>query len=234
MKTIFALAGMAGAIGAALPASAAERNYSITDFEEVRVIGTHDVVISTGRATTVTANGSAAAIDRLSVSTIGKTLTIRWLTPSRSTWQAPSDGGAKVFVTLPQLKAVRVEGSAVVRASELSGLDARLSLAGAGRIEVARLASDRASVRMLGSGRIQVAGEVKTLDADIRGSADLDGSQLTVSDIKLVSATSGRIEMKGLRSANIKQTGVGEVIVSGADVSCTVENAGSGIVDCGR
>jgi hypothetical protein len=68
---------------AAAPAAAAERTYSVTDFDRIQVEGPFEVVLATGLSSKVRASGSTEALDRLSIGVEGGTLRIR---VNRSAW----------------------------------------------------------------------------------------------------------------------------------------------------
>lgn len=216
-----------------VPAMAAERRYSISDFTEIQVVGPHNVVVQTGRATSVIAVGDTGALDALSIEARSGVLRVQSLTKARSSWKEGPHPAAKVVVILPQLKGIRLLGSGTISASEMRGIATTISLNGSGQISVARLASDGATVRLSGAGRITLAGTVKNFSANISGSGDLDAAQLTASDLKLVSSSSGRLIARSVRTADVKQNGAGEVKVTGGP-SCIVENAGSGSAVCGN
>ena len=218
---------------ASAPGSAAEKRYAISDFDHVQVFGPFNVVIQTGRATSVTASGDMEALDIASVASTGGVLTIQTLTRARSSWKDEPHAAAKVVVVLPQLKGIRLFGSGTIAVAEMRGIATDVSLNGSGQLSVAKLTSDTATVYLSGSGRITLAGSAKNFTGNVSGSGDLDASQLSASDLKIVSATSGRISAKALRTADVKQNGAGEVRVSGTP-SCLVQNAGSGTVSCGH
>ena len=211
---------------------AAERRYSISDFDQIQVIGPHKVIVQTGRATSVMAVGDTEALDALSIEALGGVLKILSLVKARSRWKEGPHPAARVIVVLPQLKAIRLLGSGTIAAAELRGISTTITLNGSGQISVAKLASDGTTARLSGSGRIALAGTVKNFDANISGSGDLDAAQLTASDLKIVSASSGRVTAKSVRTADVKQNGAGMVKVTGGP-SCLVENPGSGSASCG-
>lgn len=220
---------------AACPAAsqAAERRYSINDFDEVRVVGSHVVDVQIGRATTVSASGAQQAIDAISVETQGRTLVIQTIQQSLSTWKPAAPGAVRVTVTVPQLKSVRLEGGGSINVAEVRGPQTTLSLTGSGTLTVARLSSDRSFVRLAGSGRLAVAGDVKNLDLNVKGPGDVAAEDLSVSDLRIQAAGSGRVVIKALRSADVKQNGATEITVTGTP-ACTVENLGTGSVACGQ
>ena len=215
-----------------VPAKAAEKRYAISDFDHIQVLGPFNVTIQTGRATSVTASGDANALDMISVNSNGGVLTIQTLTKARSSWKDQPHAAAKLAIVLPKLAGLTLLGGGSVAAAEMRGISTNISLNGSGQISVAKLASDNAVVRLNGSGRITVVGTAKNLDANISGSGDLDATQLMASDLKIESATSGRITARAIRTANIKQNGAGDVHVIGKP-SCLVENLGAGSASCG-
>lgn len=233
MKSVhFRLALAALPLLASAPTLAAEKRYAISDFEHVQVFGPFNVTILTGRATSVTASGDAQALDMVSVTSRGGVLTIQALSKARSSWREAPHAAARLVVVVPQLKGVRLLGAGTIAAAEIRGISNDITLNGSGQINVTRLASDTAAVYLSGSGRITLAGTAKNVKANISGSGDLDASQLSVSDLRIVSTTSGRIAAKALRTADVKQNGAGEILVAGKP-SCLVENPGAGSTRCG-
>ena len=212
---------------------AAEKRYAISDFDRVQVFGPFNVTIQPGRATSVTATGDLQALDIVSVTSSGGILTIQTLTRARSSWKEEPHPAAKILVVLPQLKGVRLLGSGSVAVAELRGIATNITLNGGGLLSIAKLTSDAADVYLSGSGRIALGGSAKNISMKVSGSGDIDASMLSASDLKIESGTSGRVIAKALRTADIKQTGPGEVHVTGSP-SCLVENSGAGTVDCGR
>jgi hypothetical protein len=226
----FALAAFPLLVSA--PLVAAEKRYAISDFDHVQVFGPFNVVIQTGRATSVTASGDAQALDMVSVTSSGGVLTIQTLTKARSSWKQEPHAAARLVVVVPQLKGIRLLGAGTIAAAEMRGISNDITLNGSGQVSVAKLTSDTATVHLSGSGRITLAGTAKNASANISGSGDLDASQLLANDLKIVSATSGRVTAKALRTADVKQNGAGEVIVTGKP-SCLVESPGAGSARCG-
>lgn len=215
------------------PLTAAEKRYAIQDFDRVQVFGPFNVTIQTGRATSVMATGDQQALDAVSVVSSGGVLTVQTLAKARSAWKEQPHAAARLMVVIPQLKGVRLLGSGTISAAEMRGISNDVSLSGSGQINIARLTSDVATVFLSGSGRITLAGTAKTASANITGSGDLDASHLSTSDLKIVSASSGVIRAKALRTADVKQNGGGEVHIAGRP-SCIVDNPGSGTTRCGE
>ena len=72
----------------AVPASAADRNYSVTSFDRIRVEGPYAVSVTTNVSPFARASGSLAAMDGVSLRVEGRTLYVR---AERSAWGGKPD-----------------------------------------------------------------------------------------------------------------------------------------------
>jgi Putative auto-transporter adhesin, head GIN domain len=216
----------------ASPLGAAERNYSINDFDEVRIVGAQQVEVVIARATTVRALGDIATLDTLSIESRSRVLTIKTVAPSGSGGFANARKPARVIVTLPQLRTILLVGSGAATVAEMRGPQVAASLTGSGALSIRKMTADHAALKLAGAGTITIAGKVQNLDVNAKGSGDLEGVSLLASDLKLNSASSGKLALSASRSAALTVTGSGEVVVRG-NPACTVQNMGSGAVSCG-
>jgi hypothetical protein len=214
-------------------AQAAERRYSITDFDKIRVVGASRVIIETGRATTVRAVAERDALDLLSVESLDRTLTIQ---PIGGTVAIDARALAKpvtIYITTPSLSTAKLNGSGAISIATLRGIQADVSLTGSGQISIAKVMADSLNARLSGSGTLTLAGKALKVDANIKGSGSIAASSLNVTDLKLMAASSGTIGMSASRTAMVTATGSGTVAITGGP-SCTVQNIGVGTVTCGK
>ncbi len=226
MPALLALAAFAA------PASAAERRYSVTDFDRVVVEGPYAVRISTGRPTSATATGTQQAIDRVSIDVVGRTLRIR---PNRSSWGGyPGEraGAVSVEVTTRELRAATVAGPGSLAIDRAGGLRLDLALEGNGRLSVANVAADTLTVGLIGAGRIELGGTAEQLRATVHGTGEFDGSRLRAEGANITTDTAGRITVGVSRQATVAASGLGEVEIIGAP-ACTVSGLSAGQVRCG-
>lgn len=220
------------AFAAAAPAGAAERTYSITDFDKVQVDGPYRVVLTTGRSSAARAEGSAEALDHVSIDVQGGTLRIR---RNRSAWGSyPGAGAGPVAVSLTtrDLRSAAVVGSGSLDIDRAKGLRVDLSVSGSGRLNVGAVEADNLVVGLLGGGRITLAGRTRQLRATIQGSGDLAAAGLSADDAQIGSDTAGSVAVAVARTAKVTATGAGDVEIIGSP-ACTVEAKGSGRVTCG-
>ena len=235
MKIMAAFLALAAALAApAAPAAAAERSYSVTDFDRIVVEGPFTVRLATGRPSSATATGSAQALERVSVEVTGRTLRIR---PNRAISSGSSGGGAagpvSIAVSTRELRAATVTGPADLAIDRASGLRLELSLEGTGRIAVPSVSADNLVVGIIGSGRIQLAGTAKELRASVHGWADLDASALTAQGASVVTDSAGRVALTVAREAAVTSNGIGEVEILGRG-TCNVTGLSAASVRCGR
>jgi len=228
MRKLVALALAA----AATPAAAAERSYSVTDFDRVSVEGPYVVHLVTGRPSAARASGSTESLDRVVIDVNGGTLRIR---RNRDYWggnDGAQEGVVTIELTTRELRSARLIGPGTLAIDRLQGLRADIAVEGSGRLTAANVAADNLSIGLAGSGRIELAGTAGTLRADIQGSGDVDGARLIAQEATLTTTTTGTIALAAARAANVTALGVGNVTISGR-AACTVRGPGAGQVRCG-
>jgi hypothetical protein len=233
MRILPFLLAVTAITAAATPASAAERRYSVVDFDRVQVDGPYRVTLVSGTSSSARATGSQAALDRVSVEVQGRTLRIR---ANRSAWTPSSarvDGGpVTVELTTRDLAAASVNGSGTLHIDRAKGLKVDLVVTGSGRLSVGRVDVDNLSLGLVGSGRMILAGRARQLRASVQGSGDLEADALTAEDAVLLSETAGRVAFSAARTAKVRAGGMGEVEIGGK-ASCDVVARG-GPVRCGQ
>ena len=230
MKTISFLLALAAA---SLPAQAAERRYSVTDFDRVQVDGPYDVSLATGGASSAVATGDSAGLERVSVDVQGRVLRIR---PNRSGWGGyPGDrpGPVRIVLTTRDLRSASVIGSGRLAVDRARGLKIELSVSGSGSLSVGSVSADNLIVGLVGSGRVELGGTAKQLRATIQGSGDFDAEGLTADDAQLTADSSGTIAFQAVRTAKVAALGRGSVEIGGP-ASCTITGAAAPFVRCGR
>lgn len=229
MKRIMAALAFAAAFAA--PAAAADRHYSVTDFDRVVIEGPFVVRLSTGRPSSAVATGSPEALERVSVEVQGRTLRIR---PNRSAWggyPGAAAGPVAISLTTRQLAAASVNGAGSLAIDRVAGLRLDLAIEGPGRIGAPALAVDNLVIGMVGSGRMQLGGRATEIRANVHGWGDVDGSALRAQGVNLVTDSAGRIAFAAEREATVNASGIGEVEISGA-AACTVRGLSAAQVRC--
>ena len=215
----------------ATPATAAERRYSVTDFERVVVEGPYIVRLTVGRASSAVASGSQAALDRVSIDVSGQTLRIR---RNRSSWTGNSgaqEGPLTVELATRTLRSARLIGPASLDVDRAAGLRVDLIVEGSGRLRAANVEADNLSIGLAGSGRLEIAGTAETLSADIQGTGDVDASRLRAENATIIAGTTGEVAFEVARAATISAYGLGNVAIAG-NADCTIRGPSADLVRC--
>jgi hypothetical protein len=216
------------------PAIAAERVETITSFDRIRVDGAYQVEVVTGRGASARLSGTRDALDRVTVSVQGTSLTIR---TNRTGWTGGWPGEDKagpviIRLTTGELRSASISGSGSIVIDRVRGPRIQLGVEGSGQLKVARAEVDRIDMTLLGSGAIAIAGTAKAANAIVRGSASIDGATFIANDLSVNSESAGNVGLGARTSATVKSAGSGEVRVAGTP-ACTVTALGSGQVYCG-
>lgn len=218
----------------ALPASAADRSFSVIDFDRIRVEGPFEVrvTVAPGGAT-ARATGDARVIANVSIDVLGGTLVVR---KGSSGWseQGKVDGPAPVItLTAPALRSVTVIGGGKLtiggraRAARLD-----LQITGAGLIDMRGIDTDNLVVTTLGSGTVNLAGKSARARLQINGAGVISAIPLAVGDVLARLDGPGEIQASARYTADLTSTGLGRIVVVG-NPRCSVHAQAGGPVLCG-
>lgn len=216
-----------------MPLAAAERGYSVSDFDRIRVSGPYRVEVVTDRSTVVKAKGSAQALDSVTVDVQGRALLIR---PNRTGWtgaQSADVPPAIIYVRAPALREATITGSGALTLSGLKGLRVFLGVEGSGTLTANGIAADRLEVGVIGTGRLVAAGTARLATVTSRGSGAVEAGRLSVDDLTITWESAGDGQFSARRTAKANSVGAGNVVITGS-AACTVNAVGNGTVDCGR
>lgn len=213
----------------ALPASAAERNFSVTSFDRIRVEGPFAVRLVTGKAPYAKASGSAQGLDGVSVEINGKTLVVR---PNRSSWggyPGQQRGPVEVSVGTHELTSAVLNGSGSLAVDKVRGLAFDLTIQGAGTASIGDVAVDRLTTGIAGAGSAKLAGKALKFTAVVRGTSSLDARELQVKDLKLGAEGPTTVVAVATNSADISARGLAAVTLEGKP-ACKILAEGSSTV----
>ncbi len=226
--SIFSLALLA----TACPAHAAERSYTVTSFDRIRVEGAFAVTVTSNRGPSIRASGSPAALDEVIARVEGRTLLLRRSESEWGGYPGEARGPVRIAVTVAQLSAASLTGSGSLAIDGMRGQRIDLVLDGSGRLDLARVETDRLAATLVGAGTMAVAGEVADARVTVRGSGTVDSAGLTVTDAIVTADGAPTVRLAARRTAAVQANGSGSVTVSGKP-ACTVRNTGTGQVTCG-
>ena len=212
-----------------IAAAPAERRYTVTDFDRVRIDGPFEVELVSGRAAAAAAEAAnAAALDPVLVDVEARTLRIR-MRPVALGSDRRSNRPVRLRLATHDLRSLSVNGAARVRVDGLAAQKVDLLLSGSGAIDARGVEADVLNLGLLGSGRIAVAGSAKTLNATVQGSGDLQATGLAVDQAELNAENAGEVALQVRTLATVRANGTGGVTITGP-AACEI--AGSGSVSC--
>jgi len=217
---------------AAAPAAAAERSYTITSFDRIRVEGPFAVTVTSNRGPAARASGTAAALDEVVARVDGRTLVLRRGTGGWGGYPGGQRGPVSIAVSVPQLASASLTGAGSLTIDAMRGQRLDLVVDGSGALRVGRIETDRLTATVVGAGAMALGGQAAEARIIVRGSGGLDAPQLSVADANVTADGAGSVRLAARRTANVQASGGGSVLVSGSP-ACTVRNSGAGEVTCG-
>ena len=217
----------------AAPSVAAERGYTISDFDRIDVSGPFIVVVETGKAPSARATGDNAALDRLKVELRGRTLRIGAGVNGWGGWPGARPAAPTIKVTVPLLREASLSGAGKLSISKMRSQLAKLGLSGSGEMVVAKIETDRLVGTLLGSGTLRLDGKAQAAQITNEGSGTLWANTLIVGALVLTSSSAGPSGITATKTAKVQSTGTGDVTIYGKP-ACTVAGLGVGQVICGN
>lgn len=209
----------------------------IKGFEEVEVVGSPNVYYTQADSFSVRVKGPDNFVDNILTEKNGKTLTVR----NKGKWGVVNisfsdEDELAVYVTSPDLVAVRVNGSGDFISTDIIDTDnMNITLRGSGDINIDKLLCDRCDVELIGSGDIDLPEvEAKETSAVLVGSGDIKMGLSKVADTRLSLKGSGDIKVdfsEGCRSVDCTVNGSGDIGLSGKIGHFRGEKHGSGDID---
>ncbi|MCY7339117.1 MAG: DUF2807 domain-containing protein [Sphingomonas bacterium] len=226
MRIILAFSLLAAA---AAPSTAAERNYSVTSFDRIRVEGPYAVSLITNRSPFARASGSRAALDAVSLRVEGRTLYVR---ADRSAWGGTPGqpaGPVRIELGTHDLAQASLSGSGSVAIDRVRGLNFVLLVSGSGSGSIADVDVDQFRVSVIGAASAKVAGRAKQFTGNIRGAGSLDAAALMTKDVALSALGPVTLRASASNSAKITASGTSTVVLEGG-AACELKVSGSATV----
>ena len=235
MSAIAITLAACGASGSALPGtvlqptgSGPSRSYPASGFLAVDLAAVDDVVVRTGGAFAVRAEGDPAFLDKLRITREGGVLHVGRL-PEPST----RPGGVVVYVTMPAIARASLSGTGNLTVNSVFGSAFTLDSSGTGSARIDKLSLDQARVNLSGTGDVTLGvGSVRMLIAKVSGTGALDARRLSTASASIDASGTGDVRALVNGPVMVTTDGTGNIDVGGS-ARCTVSNHGTGRVRCG-
>jgi len=225
---ILALLALASLPAGAAP-PAAQRNYSVTTFDRVRVDGPYEVSLKTNVTPFARASGSQAALDGVSIKVEGRTLIVRPSTGGWGGYPGANRGPVTIEVGTHELSTAWLNGAGSLIVDKVKGLAFDLAIQGAGSARIDSVDIDQLKLGVSGTGSARLAGRAGSMNAIVRGTSSLDAEGLSVKDAVIGAEGPVTVRATVSNAAKVDAMGVAAVILTG-NPSCTVTAKGSASV----
>ncbi|MXO70536.1 head GIN domain-containing protein [Alteraurantiacibacter buctensis] len=189
--------------------------------------GADTLVVREGEEFAVAVQGDDEAKDTLRFRLKDDVLQIA----SRNTGNG-GEGVATITVTMPAPAKVTIAGAGRIELEKLAEF-AEVIIAGAGRIEVQEVALTELDVSIAGSGRFKASGRVAQLNLNVAGSGRAKLGAVMVEEACVTIAGSGRAVFASDGEVSARLMGSGTVTVRGS-ARCEVKGMGTGRLVCER
>jgi hypothetical protein len=214
----------------AAPAAAADRNFSVTSFDRIRIDGPYQVTLTTNVAPFAKASGSQAALDGVSIKVEGRTMIVR--ADSSGAWggyNGENRGPVTITLGTHDLSNAWVNGAGALAVNKIRGLTFDLAIQGSGVARIDEVNVDQLRIGLSGSASTRLAGKALKMTATVRGSSSLDAEGLAVKDAVIGAEGPALVRAAVSNSAKVDAIGLASVTLAGMP-SCTVKTQGSSTV----
>lgn len=214
----------------AAPAGAAERNYSVTTFDRVRIDGPYQVTLKTNVSPFARASGTQAALDSVSIKVEGRTLVVR--ANSGAGWggyPGEARGPVTIEVGTHEVSSASINGAGALLIDRVKGLSFDLSVQGAGTMRIDKAEVDLLKAGLSGSASARISGRVAKLTAMVRGTSSLEAETLAAKDAVIGAEGPAMIRASISGTAKVNAVGLASVTLAGAP-SCITKTQGSATV----
>jgi Putative auto-transporter adhesin, head GIN domain len=198
-------------------------------FTSISSVGPDDVVYKVGDAFSVSASGSAKALENLRFTVKDGDLTVGRY---KYSYQMNDTDKAVITITAPSISAISAAGSGDVKAERVNGPKVSLSSAGSGSLNIADVETASLDSDLAGSGNVTLSGKVDTAAYSIAGSGTIDATKMASSSASVSIAGSGDVNLTASGNVSADIAGSGDVNVTGG-AKCTSSIVGSGKLNCG-
>lgn len=218
---------------ASLPADAAaptaQRNYSVTSFDRIRIDGPYQVQLRTNVAPFARATGSAASLDGVSIEVEGRTLIIRAGNGGWGGYPGAARGPVTIEVGTHELGTVWINGAGSLSVDRVKGLNFDLAIQGSGVARIDNADVDQMKIGISGAGSARLGGKAKKLTAIIRGTSSFEADGLSAKDAVIGAEGPTTVRAMVTETAKVDATGLASVTLGG-NPACSVKAQGSATV----
>ncbi len=214
------------------PAAGAERRFSVTSFERIRVEGPFEVRLDTGKPPSASVVADQRTLDQMSFTVDGTTLVVRL---SGSGWgETPRQRRTAPVITLTthELRSALVRAGARLTVTGIAGQRVDLAVNGSGVLIAEQVRADQLNATVIGAGGMTLSGTAQRAQLMSNGAGTIDAAKLIANDLVVRQDGTGETLGSARFTAKVTTNGLGRVAVGGTP-ACTVKALAGGPVSCG-
>ncbi|CAO1650160.1 GIN domain-containing protein [Parasphingorhabdus sp. NYA22] len=213
-------------------AEAAERQFSLFGFDDIRIGNGVNVILTSGKGPSARAEGETRELlDRVSLQKNGKQLIVSVRPKSLNGDNYDGDGPVTLYLSSYAISNISHLGSGRVTLDKLSGRTPRVRLGGFGTLQIDAVDADRLDLAMTGGGQVTMAGKVRDARVELQGASMFESPELTVEKLTLIQRGPASSQMEVTREAIITNNGTGRINIAGRP-NCTVRTDGAASIVC--
>lgn len=200
------------------------------DFNKLHFDGAYTVIVEQGQTCSVKLEAEPKLLAKVTTEVKNGTLKVDTKDHGWFGGCHHSRKDVKVYITVKDLKAIDIDGSADVTGKGRFVSDTmELSVAGSGDVQI-ELEAKRLETGIAGSGDIVLTGKAQAFEADIAGSGDIKAFDLVSEKCEISIAGSGNCQVNASQELEISIAGSGEVSYKGNPAKVSNSITGSGKV----
>ncbi len=208
------------------------KSFTVGAFDRVALAGPDDVIVTTGPAAAIRAEGDADTLDKLTMQVVDGELRVG-REKSAFGFFGWKTHRARVAVTVPALRGVTLSGAGKLTVDRVATPDFAGAISGAGDLRIAAIDVKNADLRISGAGGMTVAGKAEATRIDVSGAGDIHGDDLVSGTLALGMSGVGKVVTRVTGRATGRVSGVGKVRIIGTE-DCNISTSGVGSVTCER
>lgn len=221
---VLALAGGGERSGVVAGNGTVAEERSIADVTEVEVKGVGTLIITLGETEELTVTAETAVLPKIKTAVSNGRLTIEPDGSFSTTEEVTYD------LTIKELRAIVVEGSAEVEAEALATEELRLEAGGSASITVTELEVDKLEVTIEGSATVELAGSATEQRVEIEGSGSYEAEELASQDAIVIVDGAGEATVQVSDTLEAEAGGAGTIEYTG-DPTVNATTSGAGEVE---
>jgi len=203
------LLALAAALSFAANAHADDQVRNMPAFSAISVQGPISITVDAGKAQSVTLRGDARFLQDVTSEVVNGELRLSVREKKNISWH----GDPRVVITVPDLRAVGVEGAGEVKLNQIRG--------------------ERLDVNYRGAGSMHIKGEVKTFKMQAEGVGEVDAKSFIADDVNVVFRGIGDVKVFARNRLDATVQGIGNLTYYGKPRSVNKSASGLGSVKAG-